>query len=158
MIERFHIWLPNSGIAFLITLRVQTHPLCLNLDNIHVSLAKHSHNVSHNLVLQLHLIKCTFKLFCLGRTQIILLSWNSSYTISSLLPSLFLQRDWRPVATRNHTSFTLNPALIKSWDDQTPEKRWCQTPENILNWVILYLWWHVVSIYFTAVEINVKYK
>ncbi len=26
------IWLPNSGIAFLITFRVQTHSLCLNLD------------------------------------------------------------------------------------------------------------------------------
>ncbi len=30
--KRFHIWLPNSGIAFLITFRVQTHSLCLNLD------------------------------------------------------------------------------------------------------------------------------
>ncbi len=28
----FHIWLPNSGIAFLITFGVQTHSLCLNLD------------------------------------------------------------------------------------------------------------------------------
>ncbi len=28
----FHIWLLNSGIAFLITFRVQTHSLCLNLD------------------------------------------------------------------------------------------------------------------------------
>ncbi len=28
----FHIWLPNSGIAFLITFVVQTHSLCLNLD------------------------------------------------------------------------------------------------------------------------------
>ncbi len=28
----FHIWLPNSGIAFLIMFRVQTHSLCLNLD------------------------------------------------------------------------------------------------------------------------------
>ncbi len=27
-----HIWLPNSGIAFLITFGVQTHSLCLNLD------------------------------------------------------------------------------------------------------------------------------
>ncbi len=29
--ELFHIWLPNSGIAFLITFGVQTHSLCLNL-------------------------------------------------------------------------------------------------------------------------------
>ncbi len=28
----FQIWLPNSGIAFLITFGVQTHSLCLNLD------------------------------------------------------------------------------------------------------------------------------
>ncbi len=28
----FQIWLPNSGIAFLITFRVQTHSLYLNLD------------------------------------------------------------------------------------------------------------------------------
>ncbi len=31
-VELFHIWLPNSGIAFLITFGVQTHSLCLNLD------------------------------------------------------------------------------------------------------------------------------
>ncbi len=30
--ELFHIWLPNSGIASLITFGVQTHSLCLNLD------------------------------------------------------------------------------------------------------------------------------
>ncbi len=30
--RNFHIWLLNSGIAFLITFRVQTHSLCLNLD------------------------------------------------------------------------------------------------------------------------------
>ncbi len=28
----FQIWLPNSGIAFLIMFGVQTHSLCLNLD------------------------------------------------------------------------------------------------------------------------------
>ncbi len=28
----FHIWLPNSGIAFLIMFVVQTHSLYLNLD------------------------------------------------------------------------------------------------------------------------------
>ncbi len=28
----FHFWLPNSGIALMITLGVQTHSLCLNLD------------------------------------------------------------------------------------------------------------------------------
>ncbi len=31
-VELFHIWLPNSGIAFLITFGVQTHSLYLNLD------------------------------------------------------------------------------------------------------------------------------
>ncbi len=31
-VELFHIWLPNSGIAFLIMFGVQTHYLCLNLD------------------------------------------------------------------------------------------------------------------------------
>ncbi len=31
-VELFHIWLLNSGIAFLITFRVQTHSLYLNLD------------------------------------------------------------------------------------------------------------------------------
>ncbi|KAI2666880.1 Altered inheritance of mitochondria protein 11 [Labeo rohita] len=30
--ELFHIWLPNSGTAFLVTFGVQTHSLCLNLD------------------------------------------------------------------------------------------------------------------------------
>ncbi len=31
-VELFHIWLPNSGIAFLITFGIQTHSLSLNLD------------------------------------------------------------------------------------------------------------------------------
>ncbi len=31
-VELFHIWLPNSGIAFLITFGIQTHSLGLNLD------------------------------------------------------------------------------------------------------------------------------
>ncbi len=53
---------PISGIAFLITFGVQTHSLCLN----HISLAKHSYNASHNLVLQLYLIKHTLLCFSLG--------------------------------------------------------------------------------------------
>ncbi len=64
-VELFHIWLPNSGIAFLITFGAQIHSLCKNLDERN-SLAKHSYNASHNLVLQLHLIKCTLLLFSLG--------------------------------------------------------------------------------------------
>ncbi len=66
-VELFHIWLPNSGIAFLITFGAQIHSLCKNLDERN-SLAKHSFNASHNLVLQLHLIKCTLLLFSLGWT------------------------------------------------------------------------------------------
>ncbi len=66
-VELFHIWLPNSGIAFLITFGAQIHSLCKNLDERN-SLAKHSFNASHNLVLQLHLIKCTLFLCSLGWT------------------------------------------------------------------------------------------
>ncbi len=66
-VELFHIWLPNSGIAFLITFGAQIHSLCKNLDERN-SLAKHSFNASHNLVLQLHLIKCTLLLCSLGWT------------------------------------------------------------------------------------------
>ncbi len=51
-------------------------------------------------------------------THHFLLSWNSSYTNLSLFASLFLLWDWHPVVTRNYTSFSLDPTLTKTWDDQ----------------------------------------
>ncbi len=89
-VELFHIWLPNSGIAFLITFGVQTHSLYLNLDLRHISLAKHSYNASHNIVLQLYLIKRTWLCFSLGWTNNFCLDWTTAALIMSLFVSLFL--------------------------------------------------------------------
>ncbi len=43
--------------------------LCLNLDYRRISLAKHSYNASHNLVLPVYLNKCTLLCFSLGYTD-----------------------------------------------------------------------------------------
>ncbi len=63
---------PNR--LLLITFRVQTRSLCFNLDWRHISLAKHSHSVSHNLVLQLFLIKSTL-LFILLWLNTLFFAW-----------------------------------------------------------------------------------
>ncbi len=94
--------------------------------------AKHSHNASHNFVLQLYLIKCTLSFFCLGWTHHLCLVGTAAMLISSLFASLFLPRDLHPEAIRNNTSFSLDPTLTKIWehlrrDDANPPEdlRWC---------------------------------
>ncbi len=100
--------------------------------HIFFSQAKHSRNVSHNFVLQLYLIKCTLSFFCLGWTHHLCLVGTAAMLISSLFASLFLPRDLHPEATRNYTSFSLDPTLTKIWehlrrDDANPPEdfRWC---------------------------------
>ncbi len=83
--------------------------------NKHISLAKHLYNASHNLVLQLYLIKHTLLCFSLGWTNHFCLDGTTAMLIMSLFVSLFL-----PV-TRNYTSFSLDPTL--KWSEMTKHLR-----------------------------------
>ncbi len=57
----------------------------------------------------------------------LLLGWNTSFLEQQCLYLLlFMPQDWHPEVTRNYRSFSLDPTLMKMWDDRTPEKRWWQ--------------------------------
>ncbi len=121
-VELFHIWLPNSGIAFLITFGAQIHSLCKNLDERN-SLAKHSFNASHNLVLQLHLIKCTLLLCSLGWTIHFYLVGTAAMLLCLYLCLGFCHRiniRWWQGITK--ASFWIQPLNDLRWPNTWEEK------------------------------------
>ncbi len=75
-----------------------------------------SYNASHNLVLQLYLIKRTLKCFSLGWTNIFCLDGTTATLIMSLFVCLFY-----PMVTRNYTSFSLDPTL--KWSEMAKHLR-----------------------------------
>ncbi len=101
--------------------------LSLFKSRLKISLAKHSYNASHNLVLQVYLIKRTLLCFSLGWTNNFCLDGTTAMLIMSLFVSLYL-----PV-TRNYTSFSLDPTL--KWSEMTKHVRRddANPSENIQN-------------------------
>ncbi len=73
----------------------------------------------------------------------------------------------------NYTSLSLDPTLMKIWDDRTPEKRWCQPPRRpqmmpnlgqhtelpnlTWSWIAIYNHCMLFTEHFCHMDINLTY-